>query len=266
METAVRNGVTGIVAECGGPSPAPPATSSSREDRLATVGAHGRWKTKCSTAPPWTARRTPGSRQLKVTEDMDWTSPPRRRRSSEKAAVRRSPLPGRSPTEHPHPGQPADPIQERDMSIPRTRKNGTVDHRREPGRRATGHLVARYRLQRTHHPAGGGKPPALPTPGPVQGVPAGQGGQGKSSSFGPRNTGTSTTSSSSRAPGSKEVVKGTDAQGHPNGSGVAAEPIGTEYPFRRVALAVGARAPELESPAPAWTGSSTCAAPTMHWH
>lgn len=46
----------------------------------------------------------------------------------------------------------------------------------------------------------------------------------------------------------EKVLKGTDAQGRQDGSGVAVAADGTEYPFRRVALAVGARARKLEIP------------------
>ena len=46
----------------------------------------------------------------------------------------------------------------------------------------------------------------------------------------------------------EKVLKGTDAKDRPDGSGVAVATDGTEYPFRRVALAVGARARKLEIP------------------
>jgi 3-phenylpropionate/trans-cinnamate dioxygenase ferredoxin reductase component len=50
-----------------------------------------------------------------------------------------------------------------------------------------------------------------------------------------------------------------------DGSGTARAADGTEYPFKRLALTVGARARKLELPGRTWTASSTCATPTTRW-
>ncbi len=60
METAVRNGVPGIVAECGGSLSCATCHVFVREDCFTSSRRWRTWRTRCSTAPPWTARTTRG--------------------------------------------------------------------------------------------------------------------------------------------------------------------------------------------------------------
>ena len=95
------------------------------------------------------------------------SSPPRKPRCSDghpRCRIRRAAPPGsnrrrgRSAAGQSHPHRPA-------------------DHRREPVRRPARRVPAGARLRRAHHPARRRGPPPLPAPRPVQGVPAGHGGE-----------------------------------------------------------------------------------------